>query len=208
MEPFTFKHGRDLWPEGLTLLHVYVTVQLDRNPELAALINGCREATREDPLTHVSDSWFHITMYQLSEKAAALVSQQDRDALAASLGRRLQAIDPFTVEVGTALSYASGVIFDLSPDEPLNALRAAVEAAVEDVRGAEATDYSTGVLHLTESYANASADSDQIQRRLRRVRPSHAPLRIDSVELVDVFADARAKTITWKPVASIPLAAS
>jgi len=43
MEPFTFKHGKDVWPAGLTLLHVYATVQLDRNPELAALIN-CRVA--------------------------------------------------------------------------------------------------------------------------------------------------------------------
>ncbi|MFE9424227.1 2'-5' RNA ligase family protein [Kitasatospora sp. NPDC006697] len=201
-------HGKDVWPEGLTLLHVYVTVELEHNPELAALINGCREATREDPLTHVSDSWLHITMYQLSEKAASLVSEEERDALVLSLGRRLRTIDPFTIEVGTALSYASGVIFDLSPDEPLNDLRAAVTAAVEDVRGTEATEYSTGVLHLTESYANAPADSDQIQRRLRRVRPSHAPLRIESVELVDVFADVRAKTITWKPVARIPLGAA
>lgn len=45
----------------------------------------------------------------------------------------------------------------------------------------------------------------QIQRRVRRVRPSHAPLHIDSVHLVDVTADDTAKTITWDHVAAIPL---
>lgn len=172
---------------------------------LGPYIRGVRAATKDDPLTHVGDDWFHMTLYQLSVKAGHLVTQEEREALAAALQRRLQAVEPFSITVGSALSYSSGIVFDLGPDEPLNALRDTVTAAVEDALGAEATEYSTGVLHLTESYANAEADSDQIQRRLGRVRPSHAPLHIDSVELVDVAADLDRKTITWKPIAKIPL---
>lgn len=41
----------------------------------------------------------------------------------------------------------------------------------------------------------------QIHRRVRRVRPSHAPLRIESIELVDVVANDTEKTITWETVA-------
>ncbi|MFF9074614.1 hypothetical protein ACF1A9_20260 [Streptomyces sp. NPDC014872] len=52
------------------------------------------------------------------------------------------------------------------------------------------------------------ASSDDVQRLLRRVRPSHAPLHVTEVQLVDVTADAQAKTITWDHVATIPLGAS
>lgn len=96
------------------------------------------------------------------------------------------------------------------PHEPLNALRTATTRAFETVLGKDATVYKTGVLHLTESYASTEVTLDhyhQIHRRLRRVRPSHAPLRIDAVEIVDVTADPVKKTITWEPVAPpIPLA--
>jgi hypothetical protein len=51
-----------------------------------------------------------------------------------------------------------------------------------------------------------AAQSDDAQRILRRVRPSHAPLHVDAVHLVDVTADSNAKTITWKHLAAIPLA--
>lgn len=46
----------------------------------------------------------------------------------------------------------------------------------------------------------------QIHRRVRRVRPSHAPLLIDAVALVDVVANDAEKTITWETLATIPLA--
>ncbi len=59
--------------------------------------------------------------------------------------------------------------------------------------------------HLTISYAHAEADSDEAQRCLRRVRPGHAPLHVDSVRLVDVTADSTAKTITWDELAKVPL---
>jgi hypothetical protein len=208
MKPFIFQHGQRIWPKGLTLLHVYAVVDLDHNPEFAELVRGIRAATKDEPLSHVGDRWFHITLYQLSEKGdAVLVTEVEREALADALRLRLQRVQPFAITAGSALSYPTGIVFDLGPDEPLNALRDAVTAAIEDVRGADATEYSTGVLHLTEAYASAEADSDQIQRRLRRVRPSHAPVYIDAVELVDVAADQERKTITWKSLARIPLSA-
>lgn len=98
-----------------------------------------------------------------------------------------------------------GFIFDLGPDEPLNELRTAATRAfeVEVVLGAAATTYETGVLHLTESYATAEIELDhyhQIHRRVRRVRPSHAPLRVDAVVLVDRVANDVEKTITWEAI--------
>jgi hypothetical protein len=52
---------------------------------------------------------------------------------------------------------------------------------------------------------NGEASSDDAQRLLRRVRPSHTPLRIDAGHLVDVTADSEAEIITGEHLAEIPL---
>lgn len=175
---------------------------------MGTYIRGVRNATQGDPLTHVGDEWFHITLYQLSQKPASEIPEDERQALVAALTEQMKAIAPFTITVGSPLPYASGLIFDLGPDEPLNELRAAATSAFEIVRGPEATTYDTGVLHLTESYASAEVSLDhfhQIHRRVRRVRPSHAPLHIECITLVDVVANDTEKTITWQALAEIPL---
>lgn len=208
MKPFVFQQGQDTWGAGTpSLLHAYVAVDLDHHSELLELIRGIRAATEGDPLAHGGDRWLHITLYQLSEMPASEITDAERQALASELTTQLRTIAPFTITVGSPLPYGTGIVFDLGPDEPLNALRTATTRAFEIVRGAEATSYDTGVLHPTESYATAEITLEhfhQIQRRVRRVRPSHAPLHIDSVHLVDVTADT-AKTITWDQVAAIPL---
>ncbi|WP_439681563.1 2'-5' RNA ligase family protein [Embleya sp. MST-111070] len=213
MKPFSFRQGQDLWEAGNTpsLLHAYITVDLGSHPELAELISGVRAATKDDPLAHVGDQWFHITLYQMSSKPTSAVPAEERQALVAELTKQMRSTMPFTVTVGSPLPYGSGLIFDLGPDEPHNALRAATTRAFEAIWGVDATSYDTAVLHLTESYATAEVTLEhfhQIHRRVRRVRPSHAPLHIDSIELVDVSASASEKTITWESVAPpIPLGA-
>jgi hypothetical protein len=204
VQPFVFRRGSEIWPPDLALLHVYAVIDLQRNRDLAALIEGCRAATSGDPLTHVGDRWFHITLAQLSI-AADQLAESEHAALIGELRWHLAGLNPFTVTAGSPLAYLSGLIFDLGPDEPLDGLRDAVAAAITTARGAEENAYDTGVLHLTGAYSTGEADSDQIQRRLRRVRPSHAPVHIDTVSLVDVHADAQAKTITWRTLADIRL---
>lgn len=210
MKPFTFQQGKDQWEQARasSLAHAYVPVDLGQNPELAELVHGVRAATKDDPIAHVGDEWLHITLYQLSSKPAADVTTAERQALTAELDRQMQGIAPFTITVGSTLAYGTGLIFDLGPDEPLNELRTAATRAFEVAFGSAATEYETGVLHLTESYATAEVDLDhyhQIHRRVRRVRPSHAPLRVDTVALVDVVANDADQTITWKTWESIPL---
>ena len=46
---------------------------------------------------------------------------------------------------------------------------------------------------------HGDADSDEIQRKLRRARRSYAMMSIRSVYLLDATADPDAKTITWAP---------
>ncbi|MQS17387.1 2'-5' RNA ligase family protein [Streptomyces kaniharaensis] len=179
MKPFVFQQGQDSWDKG-SLLHAYVTVDLGRNPDLADLVHGVRAATADDPLAHVGDQWLHITVHQLSQKPAVDVPAEERQALAAELARQMRTVEPFTITVGSPLAYGTGIIFDLGPDEPLNALRTAATRAFETVLGEGTTVYDTGVLHLTESYANPRelhqtgeslqvATSQSMPRRLRGV---------------------------------------
>lgn len=107
-------------------------------------------------------------------------------------------------DTACAVTY-SGVIADLHPDDDLAALDRAVREAIRAVRGDEAVRHPWGLQHLTISYARQEASSDDAQRILRRVRPSHAPLHVTEVQLVDVTADSTAKTITWERLATIPL---
>lgn len=65
MKPFTFQQGTGAWEAGTapSLVHAYVPVDLGANPDLADLVHGIRTATKDDPLTHVGDEWFHITLF-------------------------------------------------------------------------------------------------------------------------------------------------
>lgn len=67
----------------------------------------------------------------------------------------------------------------------------------------------------------ADGDSDALQSALRRISPSHAPVTITAVELLDVrfrqapvlgtaggLAEGTAWELSWEPVATIALAAT
>lgn len=205
MKPFEFKQGKSGWPAGTTLLHVYAVPDMQRNRELAALVEGCRAAADGFPLAWVEDPWLHLTLAQVPDSPASSIPQDERDALVAALGERLERLEPLQVLVGSPLSYHSGVICDVHPDGPLGQLCEAVQEAVTEARGDGAETYEVGVPHLSLAYATQPANSDDAQRRLRRVRPSHAPLDIDAVHLVDVTSDDVRKTITWDHLAVIPL---
>lgn len=205
MKPFQFVHGVDAWPAGETILHVYAVPDLDHDRGLAELVDGAARALSGWPLTLVPPRWLHITLDQITGRPASAMGAAERAALVAELTTALADSEPLTVQVGSLLSYHSGVIADLHPDGPLGRLHQRVRSAIGSVCGDDATRYGWGVQHMTVAYANGEADSDAAQRLLRRVRPSHADFRIDRVHLVDVTADLAAKTVTWSTVATIPL---
>jgi tetratricopeptide (TPR) repeat protein len=205
----TFMHGSEQWSDGLELLHVYALVDLERNPQLAQLIAAQRAALADFPLAFVEDQWLNITLAQIVGHSADSLSAAQREELVSGLTGRLRDMEPVTVMVGSCLSYRTGTIYDLSAAGGLVEVGQQVRQVVEEVFGPEAGAYDTGVLHLAHAYATGEADSDQVQRKLRRVEPGHAPLAIDAVHLVNVRADNQNKTITWgQPLARIPLGAA
>ncbi|MFD5443635.1 2'-5' RNA ligase family protein [Streptomyces tendae] len=209
MKPFEFKAGAQPWQTG-TLLHWYVEVDWadPRHQPLSDLVTKSNQALLEAgfPITPVEPKWLHITVDQISVPADAITTEQ-RDTLVEEVSAQLGSVEPFTVTVGSLLSYHSGVIADLAPDEALAALHTAARAGTQAALGDEACRYQWGLQHLTTAYAHAEADSDAAQRLLRRVRPSHAPLHINTVHLVDVTAQtgSESKTVTWDHLATITL---
>lgn len=207
MRAFNFKQGTASWDSG-TLLHWYIEVDWD-DPRHDALAQLVRDSNRNllgagFPITPVEHHWLHITVDQIS-KPAHLIGQAERDRLVAAVTRRVVNIAPFTIMIGSVLSYASGTIADTYPDHELAALHTAARDCTRATLGDDACQYEFGIQHLTTAYAYAEADSDAAQRLLRRVRPSHAPLHVNAVHLVDVTADPQAKTITWEDVTRVPL---
>ncbi|WP_175308956.1 hypothetical protein [Streptomyces lunaelactis] len=100
MKPFVFRHADDIWPEGETLLHVYVKADVERNPDLAVLVQGGRDALADFPLSHVEDRWLHITLDQITDRPAALIPQHERAALAEALTTALADFEPFEITIG------------------------------------------------------------------------------------------------------------
>ncbi|MER6086752.1 2'-5' RNA ligase family protein [Streptomyces bluensis] len=207
MRAFNFKQGKAPWESG-TLLHWYLQVDWKdpRHDTLAQLVTDSNQTLLDAafPITPVEHCWLHITVDQIS-KPAHLIGQAERDKLVAEVSHRVATIEPFTVMIGSVLSYSSGCIADTHPDHQLAALHAAARDATRATLGDAACQYEFGIQHLTTAYAYAEADSDAAQRLLRRVRPSHAPLHINAVHLVDVTADPQAKTITWEDLTRVPL---
>ncbi|MFF3373586.1 hypothetical protein ACFYXF_11640 [Streptomyces sp. NPDC002680] len=52
LKPFVFKLADARWPEGATLLHVYMAVS-DRDRALLGLVTSANEALKDTPLTPV-----------------------------------------------------------------------------------------------------------------------------------------------------------
>ncbi|MFG3043152.1 hypothetical protein ACGFYZ_40270 [Streptomyces sp. NPDC048330] len=209
MKPFEFKAGDQPWQTG-TLLHWYAEVDWSdpTHQALKDLVTTSNQALLDAgfPITPVELQWLHITVDQISIPADQ-ISAESRRRLVEEVSDQLVGIEPFTVTVGSLLSYHSGIIADLSPDEELAALHAAARSGTRAALGDEACRYTWGLQHLTTAYAHAEADSDAAQRILRRVRPSHAPVHVGAVHLVDVTARTRdqSKTVTWDRLATISL---
>lgn len=203
MHAFTFRQGPVPWPDGLTLLHVYVLGEVARSPGLAALMASCRAATAGEPLAHIRDDLLHVTLCQVAVPARDIGDDQ-RASLAAAIGRAAGAVSPFMITVTEPVRVQAGVLCGIA-DGPLEQVRRRVSEAARSVLGHSAVGGDRGPLHMSESYAYADADDARVDGQLRAVRPRQATVPVDAVHLVDVSADQATKAVSWLPLARFPL---
>lgn len=131
------------------------------NLELADLVGRSCATLEGFPITFVEDRWLRIiAVDQVAGQVGVAIPQGERDVLAARLEKALSDTEPFEIVIGSLLSYGTEVIADVHPHEPLNDLHTTVRAAIQTVRGPNATGYPTKVPHLTLGYAAEECDCD------------------------------------------------
>ncbi|MER7701467.1 2'-5' RNA ligase family protein [Kitasatospora sp. NPDC097605] len=213
MEKFVPKFQGAPWPDGARVLHVYAVPDLGTDLDLARLVDECRAAMRPHPITPMDDGTLHCTLDMIADTTSDRITAEERADLVAALRDHLAGTRPFEVTAGSPIASRAGAFLDLSPDHALFDLRERVRDAIRRTRGPGALLHDGGRPHISLGYAWSDASSDALQSVFRRISPSHVPLRIRDVHLLDVRfqqhprpGDETAWQLSWSPVAIIPLA--
>ncbi|MFD0440561.1 2'-5' RNA ligase family protein [Streptomyces chartreusis] len=154
----------------------------------------------------------HITVEMDASAPSRDISTAERMRLITALKGELARIEPFTLWCGSPLANRTGAILDTHPDQGLVALQNLVRRALWEARDTSAIAHEGGRGHASLGYAYDSADSDPLQSALRRISPSHAPLTVSSLHLLDVRWTAHPRAdggvrweMDWDPVAVLAL---
>jgi 2'-5' RNA ligase len=191
------------WRVGRPFYMWYVT--FDGNEAVRALARAYERRLALPTLDVVPPRWLHLTT--LGVGFVDEVEQADADRIADAARRRLARCVPITVRLGPAAVYPEAVRLEVTPAEPVVALRGELRAAVADVwgdGGAPAPDeaFFAGteyVPHVSLAYSNGDADLPSILDALRRDEPAAVTTTIRRVDLVAVHRDTR--MYEWTTVA-------
>lgn len=195
-----------IWPHGYTYWHIYAVPNLARDPGLHRLVTECQRVIAGYPaIAAVPLEWLHITIQRIGGRPAAERDDAERAALIAALEAVFPILPPITLTAGSALTTSSGVILDVSPDAAIDQLLHLVRSAIQSVCGAAAIASDSRPAHMSLGYAQSYQDSDVVQRRLRRIRPSHTLMTLAKLELVDVIQDGTRHQYRWTRLHSVPL---
>ncbi|MDI1462701.1 hypothetical protein QEZ54_17135 [Catellatospora sp. KI3] len=179
------------WAEGFTLLHVYLVPDLDHDRDLARLVDDCgRLLSGYDFVKPVPAPWLHCTVAPVMGVPGAAVDAATRAEFAIALRGALNGVPAFTLTAGSPLAGSTTVSLDLDgdlPGQPLHTVYTLTRKVIGELFGPTALAYEAMPGHLTLAYATGAGDSGEVQSTLRtRVRPSHAPMTVREVHLVDV----------------------
>lgn len=201
--------GTAVWGEAVSW-QVYILPE--PAPEFAELVEAYRPVLDQfsDHLSPARFADLHMTVRPLAGWASSYTDQQ-LDALQASLHTALRGLVPFTVTAGPALCTSSGVLLDLDrtgPCQELTTLYDQVRVGVVEALGDAALGRTGWPPHVTLAYATQAIDSGQIASPLRRIRPGRAPFAVRAVYLCDVRQNAVEHRYSWSTALRIPLAGS
>lgn len=199
MKPFPTPE--QVWGPGQARWHVYVLPRA-QDEQLAELLRRSTQVSLEvaDGVLVPTGEYAHATVQMISIPAAE-VPQAELDLFADDLRAALSELEPFTVDVGSALATTGAVLLDMDqdlPGQPWDALNTSVKEAIRARFGEQALKYLTPPPHITVAYCAKPTDSGVLGSQLRRrVRPSRAPMTVDAVWLLDVHQNVEARTYTW-----------
>lgn len=215
MERFNPKFQGGPWTEGMGVVHAYVLPRAGVDDELISLAHACRPALLDYPIDLAcppeagDPGTLHLTIEMVADAPAADISASERADLVKALHHELAGVSPFVTEVGPPIGNIAGAVLDVWPDDQAVALQDRVRAAIRATRGDAALQHNGGRIHCSLGYSWDTANSDRLNSALRALTPRRAPLRVDTLHLLDVRYDIAADSggwhMSWEPIAEIPL---
>jgi 2'-5' RNA ligase len=182
------------WSVGRRYYMWYVTFHGDE--AVRGLARAYERRLRVPILDVVPGEWLHLTT--LGVAFVDEVDEIDVLRIAEVARRRLAGLAPITVQLGPAVVYPEVVRLQVTPSEPLAALREELRAAVADVWGADRVlegDHAFFsdqgfVPHVSLAYSNRDADMQSILDAVRRDEPAPVTTTIRRLDLVAVHRDS------------------
>jgi 2'-5' RNA ligase len=196
------------WRIGRRFYMWYVTFAGDE--AVRGLAEAYERRLRLPMLDVIPPQWLHMTT--LGVGFVDEVDPADAQRIADAAGPRLAGLAPITIRLGPAVVYPEVVRFDVTPAEPVVALRQELRAAISDVWGDERVPEPDDVFfggvggyvpHVSLAYSNGDADMQSVLELVRDDEPAPVTTTIRRVHLVAVHRDSR--MYEWASIAQVAL---
>ncbi|MEV5570536.1 2'-5' RNA ligase family protein [Spirillospora sp. NPDC052269] len=186
---------RDQLPgEEVLYWHILVGDQ----PEAVALARLAQErlAPFAADLHFTPLEWLHITAMVVGPPSDTVPEKVLRETR-----KRLAAIAPARVEIGSVAYHPEAIVLLVEPFEALRPFRHAVRAASRAIAGRDDLDSQVPwIPHITLAYSTASRPAGPLITALGRRLPRRS-LTLDTLELVNQIGPER--SWAWQPLAAV-----
>ncbi|MFE5868830.1 2'-5' RNA ligase family protein [Streptomyces roseifaciens] len=188
------------WRPGRTFYTWHLTFQ-DAS-DVHRLAETYRQALGVVPgLDLVPDQWLHLTMQGIG--FVDEVPEEEARAIADAAASRLRAVPAFELTLRRPEITPEAVRWEAEPGHAPAAVRAAVRAAIADVRG-DVPEAEDGFKpHVSIAYSSASGSSEPVAEALASVEAEPATALVRGVQLIALHRDNQ--MYEWKQFAEVPL---
>ncbi len=190
------------WQVGRSFYTWHVT--FDDQPAVHRLAADYAPILHDLPtLDPIPVRWLHLTMQGIGFTDE--VDRADVDAIAEAARDRCAELAPFTIILGPARVDPEALMLPVHPAEPVTQLRAAIRAAIADVRGPDNVpeDPHGFQPHVSLAYSNTTGPAEPIIQRLAARSVTAAEITIHRAALIDLNRDHRA--YEWTDIATADL---
>jgi 2'-5' RNA ligase len=172
-------------------------------PRLHELVTVYQDALAPLPgLDPIPMQMLHLTMQGIGFTDE--VPSQDIAAIAEAALQRLAAQPPVPLVIGPALVDPEAIMLPVHPDAALDPVRAAVRAAIADVRGpSQVPEGEEWTPHISMAYSHTTDPAAPYIDAITAVSPAPAELTVPSVQLIELNRDTH--LYQWVTKADVPL---
>ncbi len=191
------------WRVGRSMYTWHITFD-NQSPQLHELVSAYQLALSLLPgLDLIPEKWLHLTMQGIGFTDE--ISQREIADIADTVRKRLSNQHPVSLMVGPASVDPEAIMFEVTPANALAPVRAAIRAAISDVRGAaEVPESDEWTPHISLAYSNSDGVAAPYVAAVDSVPNPPVMLTIYKVQLIELNRDTRLYQWTTKAEASFP----